>query len=259
MSANSTAGRMNEQSRLLCDARRRRACSLPGLLSLGVLLGLLLLSSACTATTVLQAGFNSDTVNSPPSPNQTVGTVSVSPGTVVVAAPTPTLPSNKWVRLTKTDKFGNLSSIRGNFSGPNGLGNYTLEASLFIPSKMGDVPTGAVSLEFDSLNLGPNPLGFMHIDFMPEGDVRIDDDEKQRFGHYPRDQPFAVTVNLVITDAKATAHIQLFGTGTSGSFDATVNPDFLRIAHNFGAVTFFMGTPWQGAFFVDDIIVTRKG
>src|SRR5438046_10090552 len=116
----------------------------------------------------------------------------------------------------------------------------------------------AVSLEFDSLHLVSNPLGCMHIDFMPEGDVRIDDDEKQRFGHYPRDQPFAVTVNLVITDAKAVAHIQLFGTGASGTFDATVNPDFLGIARNFGAVTFFMGNPWQGGFFVGYLRVIRK-
>src|SRR5205809_161325 len=73
-----------------------RANSLRGVLHLGLLLGLLLLSTACNSTTVLQANFNSDTAGSSPASAQATGTVSLSPGAgtiVVVDAPAAGFPA----------------------------------------------------------------------------------------------------------------------------------------------------------------------
>ena len=142
--------------------------------------------------------------------------------------------------------------MRGLFSQFNGLGNYTLLTSLYIPSG-----TGAVTVQFEPF-VEPNEyFGFMHLDFMPEGDVRVDDGPV-RFGHFPRDQAFVLSVNLVITSTTATAHISLIGTGASGSQDVSVDPSLFSAAHQFGAVRFWMGFQWQGSFFADDILVTRR-
>jgi hypothetical protein len=142
--------------------------------------------------------------------------------------------------------------MRGVFARFDGVGNYWLLASLYIPDG-----TGAVTVQFEPF-IEPNEyFGFMHLDFMPEGDVRIDDGPV-RFGHFPRDLAFVLSVNLVITATTATAHISLIGEGTSGSTDVSVNPSLLSAARQFGAVRFWMGFQWQGSFFVDNILVTRR-
>ena len=145
------------------------------------------------------------------------------------------------------------TAMRGDFSRFDGVGNYTLLASLFIPSG-----AGVVTVQFEPFGEGPTSyLNFMHLDFMPEGDVRVDDGAV-RFGRFPRDQVFALSVNVVITATTATAQITLFGTGASGSADVSVNPSLLAVARKFGAVRFWMGFQSQGSFFVDDILVTRR-
>jgi hypothetical protein len=98
-------------------------------------------------------------------------------------------------------------------------------------------------------------VNFMHIDFMSEGDVLIDDGV--RFGQFPKDRPFTLSVKLAITDTNATAEITLFGTGASGSRTVNVNPQLMVPARRFGGVRFFMGFQQRGTFFGKDIIVTR--
>jgi hypothetical protein len=230
-----------------------------GMLRLGLLLGLLgllVLSTACNSTTVLQASFNSDTAGSPPASAQATGTVSLSPGAgtiVVVDAPAPGLPANKWVRISHPTTPSPETVMRGTFSRFDGIGNYTLLASLFMPSG-----TGAATVQFESFSGSVNSAAsFLHLDFMPEGDVRVDDGPV-RWGHFPRDQPFVLSVNLVITATTATAHFGLLGAGTSGTQDVNINPAWLSVARQFGAVRFWMGFQWTGSFFVDDILVTRN-
>jgi len=223
---------------------------------MGSLLGLLLLLSACGTTTVFLANFNSDKVGSPPAFNQTTGTVSRDEGTGtvrVVAAPEPGLPANKWVRIQHLTAPSPQTAMKGEFSRFDGLGNYSLLTSLYIPSG-----TGIVTLQFETFGKAvTNYLNFLHLDFMPEGDVRIDDGPL-RFGHFPRDQVFVLSVNLVISNSQAEAHIALLGGVASGNADVVIRPILLSVAHQFGAVRFWMGFQTTGSFFVDDIIVTRK-
>ncbi|HEY3136050.1 MAG TPA: hypothetical protein VGL29_08480 [Blastocatellia bacterium] len=219
----------------------------------GAVAGLLLLSTACNSKTVLLANFNSDTVGAPPASAQNTGTVQVDPGggsVTVVDAP-PGLPANKWVHISHPTQPSPQTGMRGVFSQFDGPGKYGLVCSLYIPSG-----TGAVTVQFEPF-VEPNEyFGFMHLDFMPEGDVRIDDDESKRFGHFPRDQSFVLSVNLVITSTTATARATLLGSGASGdSGDININNPFAR---QFGAVRFWMGFQWRGSFFADDILVTRQ-
>ena len=100
-------------------------------------------------------------------------------------------------------------------------------------------------------------LNFMHIDFMPEGNVRIDDGPNV-FGSFPHDQSFTLNVVLDITDSSAEAEISLLGGAASGSTKVTIEPLFLPVARQFGAVRYWMGFQHRGVFFVDDILVTRS-
>jgi hypothetical protein len=65
---------------------------------------------------------------------------------------------------------------------------------------------GAVTVAFEPFGFPEDSYtNFLHLDFMPEGDVRIDDGPV-RFGHFSRDQVFALAVGLNITATAATAH-----------------------------------------------------
>jgi hypothetical protein len=239
------------------SAPPRAANSLPSALLVGSLLTLLLLSTACNSTTVLQASFNSDTAGSPPASTQAVGTVLLDPGAgsiTVVDALASGLAANKWVQISHPTARSQQTGLRGSFSRFDGVGEYGLVASMYIPNGAQLV---TVQFETSTPQSSGNFPSFLHLDFMPEGDVRIDD-STVRFGRFPRDQPFVLSVRLVITATSATASITLLGTGASGSIDVPVNPSWLVLARQYGGVRFWMGSQWQGTFFVDDIIVTRK-
>jgi len=219
------------------------------------LLGLLLGMTACDATTVFLAKFESDTVGSPPAPAQATGTVKIDEGggsVRVVDPPLATLPQNKWVRIRHQAAPSPETGMHCRFTGPSGLGKYSLLASLYIP---GDA--GVVNVNFETDQLGGNFVHFLHLDFMTEGDVRVDDGPV-RFGHFPRNQAFELSVNLDITANKATAQIALLGGAASGSKKVTVNPTFLAPAKVFNTVQFGIGFQHKGSFFVDEILVTRQ-
>lgn len=215
----------------------------------------LFLHAGCTSTTVLLSNFKNDAIGSPPAPAQPTGTVSVSPGAgsvTVVAAPNSDLPANKWAHISHPTAQSAETTLTGDFDGQTGVGDYSLLASIYIPSG-----AGVVTLQFETL-VSPQPhLSFFHIDFMPEGDVRIDDGAV-RFGHFPRDRTFAVQVHLIITQTTATAEVTLLGGEASGNTTVNIQPLFLPLARQFGAVKFWVGFQHEASFFVDDILVTRK-
>lgn len=247
MNYSSDIARLPQHDRPAEQTRVQRVVRLRNVLVLAVLLALAL-STSCnpSAVTVFQASFNNDTVGSPPAVNQSIGTLTFNAGAgkiKVVNTPAPGVTSTKWVQITE-------DSLRCNFSRVDGPGNYGILASLVIPS----TTTGIVSMSFQ-----PDfdqQVNFMHIDFMPEGNVRVDDGPT-RFGQFPKDKNFTVSVKLAITSTNATAEITLFGTGASGTQTVPVNPQLMVPARRFGAVRFFMGFQQRGTFFVKDIIVTR--
>jgi hypothetical protein len=208
--------------------------------------------ATCNSKTVLLANFNNDNVGGPPGSTQPTGTVQVNPGSgsvTVVNAPNNTMPSNKWVQITHNGTNDPETTLTGTFSQFGGTGKYGLVAAMYIPRN-----AGVVTLQFEAFSGNGS---FMHLDFMPEGDVRIDD-SNTRFGHFPRDVSFVVNVALDITSSAATAEISLLGGEANGSINYNVQPIFVPVARQFGAVKFWIGFQHNATFFVDDILVTKK-
>ena len=258
MTSSSSPHRMNEESELARHdgeiVHGRRAVRLRIVISLGLLLGLLVSLSCNPKTqTVLQLDFNADTVGSPPAAAQTVGsvnffTVSGTQRISVGDAPAPEAPGTKWVSITS-------NTITGTFvNGFGGLGTYGFLANLYIPRG-----TGIVTVKFQPDTFASAGSEFFHIDFMPEGDMRVRDinDIPVRFGQFPRDNAFLLSVKLVITQFSTDIEINLFGQGASGRGTVRVKPALIVTAQRFSNVSFGMQLVGPGTFFVDNVIVTR--
>jgi hypothetical protein len=233
--------------------RSHRASGVKRILGLSSL-GLILLLAGCASETLFQSSFNSNTVGAPPALNQATGTVNINAvaGNVLVVSPPPNA-SDNWVQIRRpVAQDEDLPAMQCNFSQFRGDGTYSLLAVLYIPSG-----SGLATLQFEPFGQAVTTyLSFLHLDFMQNNTVRINDDPTLVFGSFPRDQFFTVAVTLYISPSSCTAHIGLLGTGASGAMDVTVTP--LSLARQFGAVRFWMGYPWTGSFDVTDILVTRQ-
>jgi hypothetical protein len=217
---------------------------------------LVLLSVACNSTTVLSAQFNAEPVGSPPAFAQNVGTVQFINGAgSVTVQPSPVDGSvtNKWVRVSHPTQPTPETSLRAQFDGFHGTGKYNFLAAVFIPTG-----TGAVTLQFEPFGGSVSTFtDFLHLDFMPapQNDVRVNDDNANRFGSFPRDQAFVVSVLVDSTVSPPTARISLLGgSGATGMKDVNLP----SMANQFGGVRLWMGFQWTGSFFVDEILVTKQ-
>lgn len=219
------------------------------------LLVVLAFFTGCATETLFKSNFNPTPVNHPPAHVQAVVTANVHgpAGSVIVVLP-PVTPSGKWVEVIRPNVQSPAAGLQGNFSQFGGDGEYTFSATLLII-----VGNGVATIQFEPFN---QPVGtltsFLHIDFMPDNRVRIDDKDVTFFGSFPRNQPFIVQVTLKINAAAATAKIVLSGAGATGQADYGIIPALLPMARQFGAVRMWMGFPWTGAFDATNIIVTRK-
>ena len=218
----------------------------------GLLLVLPLMLTACNSHTALRVNFNSDTVGAPPAPLQSTGSVALDLGAgsvTVVAAPTPGMSKGKWGRIHHPAASSAQTALRVDFDQLGGPGRYSLVSVLYIPRG-----TGMVTVALESS--GQPVASFMHINFMPEGHVRIDDGPTV-FGDFPHDQSFTLNVVLDIGDNSAVAQIDLLGGMALGSATVGIDPSVLPLAWQFGTVRYMMGFEHTGNFFVDDILVTR--
>lgn len=213
-----------------------------------------LMAGGCSSETLFRSNFDANPDNQPPAHAQDVGTVNVDgpPGSVVVVPP-PVTPSGKWVRISRATSDSPVAGLQGNAIAQRGDGTYTFSATMFIPAG-----SGLATIQFEPFNQPVSTLtSFLHIDFMKENDVRIDDNENMRFGSFTRAKPFIVQVTLTIGPT-STAHIVLSGDGASGTADATVAAPFRPMARQFGAVRAWMGFPWTGSFQVTTMAITRR-
>jgi len=129
-----------------------------------------------------------------------------------------------------------------------GEGKYNFLAILLMPSG-----SGVATIQFEAFS---RPISFLHIDFMPDNHVRIDDVESTRFGTFPRGESFIVQVTLNLNESP-NANIALLGRGASGTADRNIIPALHSFAREFGAVRLLMGFPHTGWFNATDIVVTR--
>jgi hypothetical protein len=148
-----------------------------------------------------------------------------------------------------------LCALQGNVSQFRGNGTYVFSTYLYIPTG-----AGLASIQFEPFGEAASNYGrgFLHLDFMQDNRVRIDDNSSTTFGTFPRDQVFLVQVTLNINASSPNAHIILSGAGASGTADRNVFPPWRPWAQQFGAVRLWMGFPQTGSFSATNILVTRK-
>ena len=228
----------------------------------------LLSLGGCASTTLFQSSFNSQPVNGPPAATQLVGTMQLISGDTAIKVEMNPLygPSDNWLRITRyvlesTNNVTPPTTVQGTLAQTFPNGNYSFVGVLFVYAD------GPVTLEFDASPQGPVAVSFLHLDFMPDGSVRFDDDPSVTCCHYARAWPFTLSVSIQVTASSAIAHVTLSGgqeihgnvntQGVSqGSYDYTIKqPTF---ASRFGAFRLSIGYPWQGEFFGTDLLVTRR-
>ncbi len=130
----------------------------------------------------------------------------------------------------------------------DGDGVCNLSTMMFMPSG-----SGVESISFETTT-----QEFLHLDFMPDNRVHIDDNEATEFGSFPRDQVFLVQVTLNISAAQSTAHVVLLGGGASGDTIYAMPPPFQFLSRQFAAIRLWQGFPHTGGFDATDIVVTRE-
>lgn len=227
------------RGRFSCSARIAVACALS------------LCLMACNATPVLHAKFDTEAIGAPPALNQVTGTVTTKEGAGsvrVAVSPVSSSAGNNWLKISHPTKFAPETAMRAQFDAFHGAGEYGLLMAMVIAKD-----TGPVTLQLEPfVGTIESSLNFLHLDFMPENDVRVNDNDGDRFGAFPRDKAFLVSVKVDSTVSPAKGTITPAG-DASGSKDIELPP----AATQFGAVRIWMGHEWVGTFFVDDVLVTR--
>ncbi len=198
--------------------------------------------------TLFRSNFDPTPNGDPPSHIQDVGTARVEgpPRSVIVVDP-PFVHSNKWVQISRPNgpEVASLVCVLTEVGGDT---VFNISAALFMPS----------GSQVTSISFETPTQEFLHLDFMPSNQVRIDDTSGTEFGAFPRDQTFLVQVTLNISASQSTAHIVLSGGGASGTRDYTLPTPTHVLSRQFGAVRVWQGFPHTGRFFATNILVTRE-
>jgi len=213
----------------------------------------MILLSGCGVKTVFLTNFNNDSIGSPPNSIQANGTIEVLNGAgtiLVVANPSGEESEQLWAEISHPVMNTRETALVGRLSSFNGAGEYGFIANLMIPSD-----AGIVSVQFETGATSPQPgVTLFHLDFMPEGDVRINDSDV-RFGSYQRDRGFILSANLNLDSVSPTAEVSLTGAPANGS--AIVNiPQSL--AFFFEQIRFYVGFQHAARFYVETVLVTLK-
>jgi hypothetical protein len=214
------------------------------------------MSAGCASTVIFQDNFNSNPLHAAPAVAQTVGTTSVfgDPGGAVIVELTSA--SGHWLQIAKQNQNA-IAGMGANFSTVPGNGTYGFLGALYIPKG-----SGAATVAFNTPQPVPEGSGLlqqlMHLDFMPNNVVRIDDNPATEFGRFPNDATFTLSVKLDVYSACAVAHITLLGGNASGSADYRLVPPPGVPPQQFAVMQFYMGTPWTGAFDASNLSVTYQ-
>ncbi|HMK26153.1 MAG TPA: hypothetical protein VK483_08995 [Chitinophagaceae bacterium] len=216
---------------------------------------IILLFTGCDSTTLFQSDFFPTPVNQPPPHIQKVGTADIDgpPGSVKVVAAPPTL-TGKWVQIGRYKEQPSVSGLKCNVSKFSGDGEYLFSTMLYIPSGC-----GTISVQFEPTGQPTGDLtSFLHLDFMEDNRIRIDDIEASKFGTFPRNQAFMLQVTLKINATLPTVHIVLAGVGTSGVKDYNIRSEYRSMARQFSAARIWMGWPYTGYFHAMTIVISRS-
>ncbi|MEO6819240.1 MAG: hypothetical protein ABI204_05895 [Ginsengibacter sp.] len=209
-----------------------------------------ILLGSCSEKSLFVSNFSANTQNQPPAHVQKVSTLDViTPGTVIIA-PSPVSVSGNWAKTIRTGTNSPNAGFNCNNLKMIGEGQFRFSAALFISGN-----SGLVTIDF--LPDLPSGLSFLHIDFMQNNGLRLQDSQIIPGMRFPKDSIFIAQVTLKITSTEGTAHIALGGVGTAGTFDYNLNETELRLAKRFSKTELFIGYPWTGSFFATNIVTSQ--
>lgn len=212
---------------------------------------LFILLTSCNRETLFQSDFNASAIGAVPAHVQKTGTLDIDgPQDHVQVIAAPAGSGDKWVKVSRTPGQQSVTGIICHNSKFIGNGSYHFSSAMFIPSG----GSGPATIQFEAF---AQQASFFHIDFMPNGQLRLDDDASTSFGHFPHDSVFIVSVGLDINSNQPKVTIGLAGAGTEGTKDYNILPAFKNVAMQFGATRLWIGFPWTGSFDVTDIVVTH--
>jgi len=203
--------------------------------------------------TLFQSNFDSNAVGAPPASAQAVGTANVfgpNGSVIIVAGPT----GHNWVQVRRASNDAPIAGMQGVLSAVRGPGQYSFICVMVMPTG-----SGLATIQFEPA-FQPQPgslYSFLHLDFTQDNRVRINDIDGTKFGTFPRDQPFTVTVSLDTAASPPTAGISLSGAGASGTANYAIT-DPIQFVQQFGAIRLWMGYPWTGSFDSTSILVGRR-
>jgi hypothetical protein len=193
---------------------------------------------------LFRSDFNETKAGQPPNHVQPAGTTAVDgPLRSVIVAEPPGLSSGNWVRISRPTGAEFNADLHCELTETPGLGVYTFSAELFLSDS-----SGIASISFETASFDE----FLHVDFLPNNTVRIDDIGAE-FGSFPRNAAFTVEVILTIGASGSTALVVL----ESGQQQAAVQPPFRDLAPQFASVRVWQGFPNTGAFDATSITVSK--
>lgn len=216
------------------------------------LLGINVFMVGSNSDVLLLANFKRDTVGQPPSQLQPTGEVFTDGLAGWVRVDTIPPSSIKWAHITRPVNNDNLVALQGVFNPVRGDGDYGIIAAITIPSG-----SQTVSFSLESPAAPPNVYGgFLHLDFLENNRVRIDDNEQTVFGSFPRDKSFVLSLVLHLNPGGPSADIMLTGNGAEGSLTYPI-PIPYALIRQFQAARFWIGFPWVGQLYVTDFVITK--
>jgi len=216
---------------------------------LTVLLSLLVFYG-CGATVYLDK-FDAAPAGQPPSP-PAVGTSTVTGDVVVAVHPQNPGSTDRWLRLARPvptqaggEYIGTLTETLTNTKASVVLVGYIPKASPIM-----------MTVFFEPKAPAP-PIPLLHIDLLPNGDIRLNDSTIA--GTFKFDTLIGFIVNFDLTASAPKASVLIRGGGNDASTDVPVPAN----AANFGLGRIRVLAPFEGvnapagAFLVNDLLATR--
>lgn len=203
------------------------------------------------APTVYLDKLEAAAVGLPPAPPAT-GTATVSGPAAIAANPQDPASSDRWLRLARTAPTGPGGEYIGNFT-------ENLTHSKGSVNLVGFIPTSSrmmMTVFFEPKAPAP-PAPLMHIDLLPNGNIRVNDSTVA--GTFQFDHLVGFFINFDLTGSAPNASILIRGGGNDASLTVPVPAS----AANFGLGRVRIVAPFEGvnapngAFLVNDVIATK--
>lgn len=216
---------------------------------------LLLLSlvplSSCGVSVVYRDTFDTTAIGQPPGPPK-IGLSTADGDTVVIANPEDPASSDRWLELERNSPTGPLAQYVGTFE-------ETITAGGSV-NLVGYVPQSSpvtMSVYYVTPASAPQDLTLLHIDLLPNGNIRVNDNSIE--GTYKFDQTVGFFVGFDLEANPPTATVLVRG----GAEDASVDVEIPAAIANFGLGKVRVETPFegvnapQGKFFLNEIVATK--